>query len=141
MSQRPQWPPARPRARWATPSPGQREVVAIAVGLILWLGVGLREADRPAEAALRPTEPVPVVGSLLFGEGLDPATAPASAWEALPGIGPARAAAIVAARTDRAFCRPGDLARATGIGPRTAERIRRWLRPPPWEERCEPARD
>lgn len=41
----------------------------------------------------------------------------------LPGIGPARAAAIVAAREERPFAEPGDLRRVPGIGEATFQRL------------------
>ena len=64
---------------------------------------------------------------LLFGAGLDPNRASAEALALLPGIGPARAAAIVAERARGPFRRPGDLARVHGIGPRTVAKLRPWL--------------
>ena len=47
---------------------------------------------------------------------------------ALPGIGPVRADAIVAARTERPFCAPGEIVRARGVGPHTAAGVRGWTR-------------
>jgi competence protein ComEA len=41
----------------------------------------------------------------------------------LPGIGPARAQAIIAAREERAFTAPGDLRRVSGIGEVTFQRL------------------
>jgi len=61
---------------------------------------------------------------LLFGATLDLNRAEAASLEALPGIGPTRAAAIVAARCERGFARVGDLRRVPGIGARTLERVR-----------------
>ncbi|MEM7411058.1 MAG: helix-hairpin-helix domain-containing protein [Myxococcota bacterium] len=63
----------------------------------------------------------------LFGQGLDPNQATAGALEALPGIGPARAAAIVAGRATGPYERLADLARVPGIGPVTLERMADWL--------------
>jgi len=54
----------------------------------------------------------------LFGLGLDANATDASTLETLPGIGPARARALVEARVERRFCRARDLERAEGIGPR-----------------------
>ena len=63
---------------------------------------------------------------------LDPDRALASDWERLPGIGPALAARIVADRDSRgAFGGPEGLLRVRGIGPRTLDRIRPYLRPAP----------
>lgn len=41
----------------------------------------------------------------------------------LPGIGPARAAAIIAAREEQPFAEPGDLRRVPGIGEATFQRL------------------
>jgi competence protein ComEA len=59
----------------------------------------------------------------LFGLPLDPNRASPASLETLPGIGPARAAAIAAARSERPFCRLDDLDRIPGIGPRTLEKL------------------
>jgi hypothetical protein len=64
---------------------------------------------------------------LLFGLGLDPNTADAASLEALPGIGPARARAIVAARCAKRFDSPRDLERVPGIGARSRARLEPWL--------------
>jgi competence protein ComEA len=66
-------------------------------------------------------------GRLLFGAGLDPNRATAEELTLLPGIGPARAAAIVAERTRRPFQRPEEIERVHGIGPRTVDKLRPWL--------------
>ncbi|NOY25007.1 MAG: ComEA family DNA-binding protein, partial [Oligoflexia bacterium] len=51
-------------------------------------------------------------------------TASASALEALPGIGPAKAAAIVTDRTDHGpFSSCQDLSRVTGIGAATVAKL------------------
>lgn len=65
---------------------------------------------------------------LLFGLGLDPNRAGAASLEALPGIGPARAAAIVEARAQAPFCELADLERVPGIGPGTLRKLTHWLR-------------
>jgi hypothetical protein len=65
---------------------------------------------------------------LLYGEALDLNGADAASLEALPGIGPARAAAIVAARP---FASVAELARVPGIGPATLARIAPHLRVAP----------
>jgi competence protein ComEA len=69
-------------------------------------------AEPPAAGA-------PPLGAavLLFGGRLDPNRATPRALEALPGIGPARAQAIVREARVRAFCAPRDLERVPGIGP------------------------
>ena len=60
---------------------------------------------------------------LLIGLSIDPNRADLPTLEALPGIGPARALAIVRERDRRPFDRLSDLARVPGIGPRTVERL------------------
>jgi hypothetical protein len=64
---------------------------------------------------------------LLFGRPLDPNRATPRALEALPGIGPARAAAIAREARARAFCAPEDLERVHGIGPATRARLAGWI--------------
>jgi hypothetical protein len=59
----------------------------------------------------------------LFGLPLDPNTAGARALESLPGIGPARAAAIVHERERRPYASVADLRRVPGIGPVLLGRI------------------
>lgn len=58
--------------------------------------------------------------------------ASAGDWERLPGIGPALAARIVSDRAaNGAFKTPEGLLRVRGIGPRTLERLRPFLRSAP----------
>ena len=64
---------------------------------------------------------------VLFGLGIDPNRADPATLEALPGIGPARAAAIVAGRADGPYRAPADLLRVSGIGPVTLRRAADWL--------------
>ncbi len=49
--------------------------------------------------------------------------ASAAELETLPGVGPARAQAIIAERQDRPFAVPGDLRRVPGIGEATFQRL------------------
>ncbi len=65
---------------------------------------------------------------LLFGIPLDLGRASREDLEALPGIGPRRAAAIEAARVRGPFCHARDLMRVSGIGPRTSARLEPWVR-------------
>ena len=60
---------------------------------------------------------------LLFGLSIDPNRADLLTLEALPGIGPARAHAILRERERQRFESLGDLLRVRGIGPRTLERL------------------
>ncbi len=64
---------------------------------------------------------------VLYGLGIDPNVADASTLEALPGIGPARAAAVVAGRAQGSYDTPRDLLRVPGIGPVTLRRANAWL--------------
>jgi hypothetical protein len=70
---------------------------------------------------------------LLFGQRLDPNRASAASLQVLPGIGPARASAIVEARRLRPFASVADLRRVRGIGPVTLARIAPWLAVEPEE--------
>jgi hypothetical protein len=57
---------------------------------------------------------------LLFGLRLDPNREDAATLAVLPGIGSARAAAIVRERERAPFCSSAELQRVPGIGPRIA---------------------
>ena len=59
----------------------------------------------------------------LFGLPIDPNAADALTLTTLPGIGPVRARAIIAARERRPFRSVADLVRAKGVGPRNLERV------------------
>lgn len=115
----------------------------VAAGL-LWalvpLAVTLCELPHPPGACTPPRTPAAeracsrgpeAVGGaarLLFGGRLDANRATAPALQLLPGIGPKRAAAIVAARAESPFWRLESLTRIHGIGPATVDRLRPWLR-------------
>jgi hypothetical protein len=64
---------------------------------------------------------------LLFGRGVDPNRADLATLEALPGVGPGRAAGIAEARREAPFCGLGDLDRVKGIGPGTLQAMAPWL--------------
>ncbi len=88
----------------------------------------LARAGRSVEVACRATpagaeDVVRGPTRLLFGLSIDPNRADLQTLEALPGIGPARALAIVRERDRRPFDALSDLARVPGIGPRTVERL------------------
>jgi hypothetical protein len=106
------------------------------------VALGMAWAALPGLPPSRPGEPVhPPEGAavLLFGGRLDPNRAEPAALEALPGIGPARAAAIGAAREEAPFCRVSELRRVRGIGPVTLSRIAPFLQVDPPQE-CFPER-
>jgi DNA uptake protein ComE-like DNA-binding protein len=78
-------------------------------------------ADWPTSHAAPPrTPPSHGAARLLYGAPLDPNREPADVIAALPGIGPQRAASIVAARP---FCGLGDIDRVAGVGPKTLRNV------------------
>jgi competence protein ComEA len=81
------------------------------------------DAAQPCPPAPQPAPEAAPQGAqrLLFGLPLDANRAAPEALEALPGIGPARAQAIVGARP---LCRVDDLLAVPGIGPATLARVR-----------------
>jgi len=70
---------------------------------------------------------------LLFGDTLDLNRASEEDLTVLPGIGPARARAIVEARERAPFARVQELEGVHGIGPRTVAGLEGWVdvAPPP----------
>jgi competence protein ComEA len=72
----------------------------------------------PPAAGARPSRSSPA------GTPLDLNRASAEALEGLPGVGPALATRIVAARQERMFTSVDDLVRVPGIGPATLQRLR-----------------
>jgi competence protein ComEA len=108
----------------------QRPDAALALAGALWV-VALAPAppatthcpesgSRPERCTAAATrEPT----SLLFGTPLDLNRAAPSSLEVLQGIGPARAAAIVAERCRAPFASVAELERVPGIGPRTRQRL------------------
>jgi competence protein ComEA len=101
------WPePAPAPAACAAPEPGGRRGALLAVHCGPGAGASLEGAER-----------------LLFGLALDLNRADARALEALPGVGPARADAIVRERARAPFCGIADLDRVAGFGPATLARV------------------
>ena len=88
-----------------------------------------RSRDRARRAAL-PLAP---------GERIDPNRAPTEELERLPGVGPATARRIVAAREQRPFRVRGEMTRVPGIGPATLAKIRPHLALPDGAVRDAPA--
>ena len=93
------------------------------------------EGDGFVDAALEPGTRLVVEGGawraepmaerLVFGLPIDVNTASVDALEAIPGVGPARAAAIVVDRTENGDFRSlDDLDRVRGIGPATVDALR-----------------
>ena len=117
-------PPACPEVRRRSAAAGAR-VLAAAAGLTL-----LAAAGR-------------VPPSLGLGVGLpemrlDPGRDPAAAFDAVPGIGPATAVAIVAEAMVTPFADAGELQRVRGVGRRTAVTLAPHLRLPPVASRPDP---
>lgn len=54
-------------------------------------------------------------------------TASREELEKIPGVGPALADRIIAARKRKPFARPEDLIEVSGIGPKTFEKMRAWV--------------
>jgi len=96
-----------------------RRVARAALALALLL---LARAMPWRPAPDRPTAEPPDRGAarLLWGLALDLNREKARDFEVLPGIGPTRAAAIVAGRP---YCAVEDLDRVHGIGPSTLRRL------------------
>ena len=80
---------------------------------------------RVGEDAPPPTASGPTSQGVLPDGRIDLNRATADELATLPGIGPARAAAIIAAREEQPFAEPGDLRRVSGIGEATFQ----WLAP------------
>jgi hypothetical protein len=92
----------------------------------------------------RPSLPLRGAAPLLFGGKLDLNRAPPAVLEVLPGIGPARAAALAAERERRPFASVDEVERVRGIGPATAAGLRGWAearpsRPAPAAGKCDQA--
>ena len=107
----------------------------VALALALLLGA-LVPVARPGPSAPRP---VPAHGGsrLLHAAPLDPNREPAEVLALLPGLGPTRAAAVVAGRP---YCSPDDLLRVRGIGPGTLRKLSGRLYFPRPPARCPRAR-
>ena len=103
---------ARPAPRPA-PCPKPREVAALD-------GRSVAVACRPGGAG---AQPLRGPARLLFGLPVDPNRASALTLEALPGIGPVRAQAILGERARRPFASVAELTRVRGIGPKTLRRV------------------
>ncbi len=86
-------------------------------------GNEIRSVEVTCDPAERARLPLRGAAKLLFASKLDLNCEAAETLEALPGIGPVRAAAIVAARP---FSTLTELKRVHGIGPRTVAGLTGW---------------
>ena len=126
------------RARTVSGSDPALAALVGAAALLVWGALGPAEREPvcvdPAElAAFGPHTTTVICGAAapgpglrgparrLFGRGVDLNCSDPGTLETLPGIGPVRAAAIVA---ERPFGRVEELTRVRGIGPMTLERLR-----------------
>jgi competence protein ComEA len=91
---------------------------ALAGALALWLAA--LPCQRPAPRPPAAGPPARGAARLLWGLPLDLNGEDERTLEVLPGIGPTRARAIVAARP---FCKVEELVRVPGIGPATLRRL------------------
>jgi competence protein ComEA len=102
--------------RDAQPPEACREPAELAARAGRSSAVACRAAARGRPALRGPAR-------LLFALPLDLNRADAESLQALPGIGPARARAIVAERERRPFASTAEIVRVRGIGPVTARRL------------------
>lgn len=102
--------------------------------VLWWTPAAGSPAAPPAEAgsAGPGAQPEPAVGGaagLLLGYPLDLNRASLDDLQALPGIGPKTAAAILQARQELGgFATVDDLLRVRGVGPKTLATLRPWVR-------------
>ena len=96
-----------------------------------------RALSDASAAPIRSERVVPERGParLLYGAPLDANREPADVLALLPGIGPARARAIVSARP---LCSLGELDLVNGIGPVTLRALRTSLAFPALPRNCSP---
>ena len=93
----------------------QRRLVALAIGIALLAGAAARAADGTGGATARPA-------------AVNVNTATLQELEKLPGIGEARAQAILDARKQRGgFKSVDELVDVRGIGPKNLEKLRPYL--------------
>jgi competence protein ComEA len=100
-----------------------------------YLAVSATPPDRtePVELKRKPAEPAPTASTsrekLRPGDPpIDVNTATADELQRIPKIGPGTAAKIVAARVEKPFTSVDDLRRVSGIGPKTLDAIRPFVR-------------
>lgn len=87
---------------------------------------GIASVICSGDEAPRGGFPVNGAPGLLFGRPVNLNCARQSDLDSLPGIGPARATAILETRRQTPFRSLQDLVWAPGVGPKTAARLRGW---------------
>jgi competence protein ComEA len=110
---------------------GEQIVVGLAPvsGQPTKLGSSVASGSAPPPAAPGPAGPVSGTAKPKAGEALDLNTATAEQLDALPGVGPVTAAAIVAWRqANGKFTSVDQLADVDGIGPARLDKLRRLVR-------------
>ncbi len=100
----------------------QPEVLASDAWGAVRIGCDGARGALPADAGL---------GGLLLGRAIDLNRASSVVLEALPGIGPARAQAILSERERAPFESLAAVERVSGIGPRLRTRLEAWTRVEP----------
>ena len=109
---------------------------ARAATLIVWMLLLRAAGDgEPSVRAAERAAPASGGGRLLYGERLDPNREPAAVLALLPGIGPMRAAAIVAGRP---HCSLADLDGVPGVGPATLRTLAEGLAFDDLPHNCDP---
>lgn len=103
-----------------------RRWIAVVATSALLLGAAARAQTgvappSPAAATVRPAAPEPTPGLVNLNE------ATPDELERLPGIGPAKARAIVQHRQAHRFRRVEELTRVKGIGRKTLQRLKAYL--------------
>jgi len=110
---------------------GEQIVVGLAPvsGQPTKLGSSVASGSAPPPAAPGPAGPVSGTAKPKVGEALDLNTATVEQLDALPGVGPVTAAAIVAWRqANGKFTSVDQLADVDGIGPARLDKLRRLVR-------------
>ena len=104
-------------------------VLLTATALVLTGFLVIRSYSTPtADAASLPVLLGDDVSTYVGTFVLDPNTAPQDSLELLPGIGPVLAERIVAYRNTHTFEHASDMMAVDGVGPRTYERFRHYVR-------------
>ncbi|MCO4768785.1 MAG: hypothetical protein KDA24_02060 [Deltaproteobacteria bacterium] len=88
---------------------------ATVLGLILAVGI-LLPSERVTAGFEPPDQPDSIADAVAIGWQIPATCADPLAWEALPAVGPSRAAVLSRAAADGALRSPSDLLQVPGIG-------------------------